>query len=57
MNVSQEDAPEAVGDVPRWMAVVSTTADILLLLFKSVIGGSKGRSGATAGDGGGDGDG
>ncbi|MGK5639149.1 hypothetical protein ACSNOK_12715 [Streptomyces sp. URMC 126] len=66
MNVTQEGAPGASGapdapdvsgapaapdDVPRWMNVVSVTADVLLSLFKSASGGRKGASDATADDG------
>ncbi|MGI5340620.1 hypothetical protein ACQEVS_26090 [Streptomyces sp. CA-181903] len=50
MTTTSEDAP----DVPRWMNVVSVTADVLLSLFKSVSRGSGGHGGGGGtGDGGG----
>ncbi|WP_424891736.1 hypothetical protein [Streptomyces sp. XH2] len=52
--MTDPDEPTDDVDVPRWMRVVSVTADVLLGLLKS--GGRGGRSGDGGGgdDGGGD---
>ncbi|WP_171162463.1 hypothetical protein [Streptomyces sp. I05A-00742] len=49
MTTTPEDTPDA--DVPRWMNVVSVTADLLLTLFKSAGRRSGGNGGGTSDSG------
>ncbi|MFF4219853.1 hypothetical protein [Streptomyces nondiastaticus] len=51
--MTEPDEPADDVDVPRWMRVVSVTADVLLSLLQS--GGWGGRSGDGGGGGGDDG--